>query len=203
MNLIVFASFIIFVLWLTVNLKKTEKTNQQIEEEFWERETKANSVRKKSLDHLPYITFDFDALPTADSFSESGAQVPESLEILQNLHDKKMLNLNGISNTDLKLKYGAPNITRLSEYEENFTIFSIHIVRLAQALYDIGRKSEAKTLLEKTIVTGTDISEHYLLLARLYLEEGKPGKINDLILLAEKLPTMMKDTILTRLKELL
>ena len=49
MNLIVFASFIIFVLWLTVNLKKTEKTNQQIEEEFWERETKANSVRKKSL----------------------------------------------------------------------------------------------------------------------------------------------------------
>ena len=203
MNLIVFASFIIFVLWLTVNLKKTEKTNQQIEEEFWERETKANSVRKKNLDHLPYITFDFDALPTADSFSESGAQVPESLEILQNLRDKKMLNLNGISNTDLKLKYGAPNITRLSEYEENFTIFSIHIVRLAQALYDIDRKSEAKTLLEKTIVTGTDISEHYLLLARLYLEEGKPGKINDLILLAEKLPTMMKDTILTRLKELL
>ena len=180
-----------------------KQTNQQIEEEFWERETKANSVRKKSLDHLPYITFDFDALPTADSFSESGAQVPESLEILQNLRDKKMLNLNGISNTDLKLKYGAPNITRLSEYEENFTIFSIHIVRLAQALYDIGRKSEAKTLLEKTIVTGTDISEHYLLLARLYLEEGKPGKINDLILLAEKLPTMMKDTILTRLKELL
>ena len=203
MNLIVFASFIIFVLWLTVNLKKTEKTNQQIEEEFWERETKANSVRKKSLGHLPYITFDFDALPTAASFTESGAQVPESLEILQNLRDKKMLNLNGISNTDLKLKYGAPNITRLSEYEENFTVFSIHIVRLAQALYDIGRKYEAKTLLEKTIVTGTDISEHYLLLARLYLEEGKPGKINDLILLAEKLPTMMKDTILTRLKELL
>ena len=203
MNLIVFASFIIFVLWLTVNLKKTEKTNQQIEEEFWERETKANSVRNKSLDQLPYITFDFDALPTAASFTESGAQVPESLEILQNLRDKKMLNLNGISNTDLKLKYGAPNITRLSEYEENFTVFSIHIVRLAQALYDIDRKSEAKTLLEKTIVTGTDISEHYLLLARLYLEEGKPGKINDLILLAEKLPTMMKDTILTRLKELL
>ena len=84
-----------------------------------------------------------------------------------------------------------------------FRSFSIHIVRLAQALYDIGRKSEAKTLLEKTIVTGTDISEHYLLLAQLYLEEGKPGKINDLILLAEKLPTMMKDTILTRLKELL
>ena len=52
-------------------------------------------------------------------------------------------------------------------------------------------------------MTGTDISEHYLLLARLYLEEGNPGKINDLILLAEKLPTMMKDTILTRLKELL
>ena len=203
MNLIVFASFIIFILWLTVNLKKTEKSNKQIEEDFWERETKANSVRKKSLDHLPYITFDFDRLPTATSFTESGAEVPESLEILNGLRDKKMLNLNGISNTDLKLKYGAPNITRLSEYEENFTVFSIHIVRLAQALYDADRKAEARTLLEKTIVTGTDISEHYLLLARLYLEEGKPGKINDLILLAEKLPTMMKDTILTRLKELL
>ncbi len=126
MNLIVFASFIIFVLWFTVNLKKTEKNNKQMEEEFWERESRANSVRKKSLDHLPYITFDFDALPTASSFTESGAQIPESLEILQNLRDKKMLNLNGISNTDLKLKYGAPNITRLSEYEENFTVFSIH-----------------------------------------------------------------------------
>ena len=56
---------------------------------------------------------------------------------------------------------------------------------------------------QKSIAAAAETEEDRLLLARLYLEEGKPGKINDLILLAEKLPTMMKDTILTRLKELL
>ncbi len=51
MNLIVFASFIIFVLWLTVNLKR-RKNQSTDRRRILGTGTKANSVRRKS-DHLP------------------------------------------------------------------------------------------------------------------------------------------------------
>ena len=57
------ATFIFFVLWLNHTIRRLEKKEHKLEESYWEKETEANSVRKKSLDGLDYISIPYDLLP--------------------------------------------------------------------------------------------------------------------------------------------
>lgn len=199
MSFIIFASFIIFGFWLTYQLKKHRDLNDKAEREFWEKESQANNVRKKSLEGLNYVKFPFDRLPGEDSFGEN--EVPESLLVLNSLADKKLVNLNGITNTDLKLEYGAANITTLSEYDDNYAIFAKNIYELSQCLYDSNRREEALFLLEEALPTGTDSLSHYRLLARIYREKGDDSGLNRLKESADALPShsLTKSAILREL----
>lgn len=201
MSFIIFASFITFCIWLKFYIKKNHKLGEKAEREFWEKEYRANSVRKKSLDGLNYIKFPFDKLPSAESFGENN--VPESLVVLRSLEGRKMVNLNGISNTDLKLEYGTANITTLSEFDNNYTLFAKYVYELALCLYDLNRKEEALFLLEETIPTGTDSLSHYRLLADIYREMGQTNKLNRLKEAAEALPShsLTKRAILRELEK--
>lgn len=202
MNLIFFASFIIFILWLAYELRKSSNQTNKTEMDFWEREREANGVRRKNLDNLPYVSFPFDRLPSEESFTACRQEVPESLTVLQSLQDKKIVNLGGISNTQLKLTYGTANITPLSEYDANYELFSKHIYLLAEALYAQGRTDEALFILEETLPTGTDISGHYRLLATIYREKGQTQKIGALKEQAQQLHSLSKNAILRSLDEI-
>ena len=57
------ASFIVLIITITLASKKAEKKRLKNTEEFWERERKANAVRKKSLEDLEYISIPFDSFP--------------------------------------------------------------------------------------------------------------------------------------------
>lgn len=199
----IFASLIVFILWLGYEISKAGKKNEEAENAFWEKENQANSVRKKSLEHLPYVHFPFDRLPTEESFLNAGRPIPESLEILKSLQDKQMVNLNGISNTDLKLTYGTANITILSEYDANYEIFSKNIYELAKQLDDAGRTGEALFLLEETLVYGTDISGHYKLLARIYQRNEQMDNILMLREKASQLTSLTREPILAFLDDII
>ena len=173
--------------------------NKRAERDFWERESEANSVRRKNLDGLPYVQFPFDRLPTQESFTACGEEVPESLHALLALRDQKIVNLNGISNTDLKLEYGTANITILSEYDAAYEQFCKNIYLLAQRLDELGRTDEALFLLEETLPTGTDITGHYRLLADIYQRRNEPEKIAALKEQAQKLHSLTKRSILQEL----
>lgn len=197
MNLLIFASFMVFGFWLTVQLKKSRNLNEKAEVDFWENESLANSVRKKQLEDSDFVKFPFDKLPTEESFAPN--PVPESLSILQDLAEKKMVNLNGISNTEVKKRFGTANITILSEYDSNYESFVKHIYLLCQHLYDIDRKEEALMLSEETILTGTDSLSHYKLIIRIYQEQGNPAGIDWLREKAEELHSITKGAILRAL----
>lgn len=199
----IFASFIVFIAWLTYELSKSRQKNEQAEKSFWEKETQANSVRKKSLDHLNYVRFDFHTLPSKESFLNANLPIPESLFALLSLQEKQMVNLSGYSNTDLKLAYGTANLTILSEYDENFELFCKNIYLLAQALDEACRTEEALSLLEDTLVWGTDISGHYKLLARIYQRKNELSKIQNLKEKAMTLKSITKPTILSALDEII
>lgn len=203
MNLVIFASLIVFIIWLAYELKKTEDKSISAERKFWEREAAANGVRKKNLDHLPYIHFPFDRLPSEESFLSAGIPVPESLSILKSLEGKPMVNFSGLSNTDLKLQYGTANITVLSSYDETFEIFSRNIYELAETLEQAGRTQEALFLLEETLAYGTDISGHYKLLAGIYLSRKEKEKVIALKQRASCLNSLTKNTILSYLDEII
>lgn len=75
------------------------------EQEFWDREKKANSVRKKTLDGLDYVKIPLEKLPM-NALSED-EKAREYKELLTYLSTQPVVNLTGFTNTDLKLEYGT------------------------------------------------------------------------------------------------
>lgn len=199
MNFPIFAIVIIFVIWLSYEIFKHRRLEEKVADDFWKKEALANSTRKKSLDQLHYIHIPIDTLPIytmSDNFS-----IQECIGTIKTLSDKKIVNLTGISNTDLKLEYGAANITVLSEYDHNFTLLVRTLYTWGKMLYESNYMEEAKQVLEFGISCRTDISSHYKILANIYIKEYHPEKIDDLIAVAQSLNSAMKNSILAALND--
>ena len=193
------ASFILLIITITLASKQAEKKRRKKDQEFWEREHKANSVRKKSLDDLEYIAIPFDSFPMNTAADDE--IIASCHRDLEGLRGEKIVNFTGFSNTDLKLEYGTANITPLSQYDQNYTLFVRTLQTWAKRLYELGCHDDALTVLEYAIATRTDISATYYLAASIYHEKGQDEKIRHLLLVAETLQSAMKNAIVRTLKE--
>jgi len=194
------ASFLVFVIWLTYKLHKSKREEANFLEDFWKKEREANSVRKKSLEGLDYITIPFERLPM-DTAADN-EEIREIHDKLHRLSSEKIVNLTGISNTDLKLTYGAPNITSLTAYDQNYTLLASTLYSWAGLLYKEGYVTQARQILEFGIETGTDVSGNYKLLAKIYMEEGNAEGLRQLREKAETLNSLMKVPILNALGDI-
>ncbi|MBE5870910.1 MAG: hypothetical protein E7294_06595 [Lachnospiraceae bacterium] len=188
-----FASFIVLIIWLKYEIGKADRLKAKASDSFWDKEMQANNVRKKSLDNLHYVEIPYDLIPR-DLLTEYEA-MRDSLAMIDALSGKKIVNLNGITNTDLKLSYGTANITPLSEYDENYTKLITALYTIASLLYENGYAGQAVPLLEFGVMTGTDMSGYYRLLQKHYRSTKEPGKLDWLKSCAEKVEGMMKDSI--------
>ena len=198
MKTLFLSSLIVFCGLIAYENKKHIRMENKFKQDFWEREEKANNVRKKPLDNLPYITLPFEKLPM-DTLQEDET-VSECHRQLSALSSQKIVNLTGYTNTDLKLEYGTANITLLSEYDQNYTLLVRTLQEWAEALYKQNFTSEALQVLEFAVSTGTDVSHSYYLLADLYDAMGIPEKKASLILAAGELRTSIKNTIVRTLQ---
>lgn len=194
-----FASFILISLWLRWVLKRQRRKQDEHEKNFWAKEAAANNTRRKSLEGLDYITIPFDFLPMHTMAEDE--KVRECLETLETLSTLKIVNFTGYSNTDLKIEYGAPNITTLMEYDQNYTVLARTLQKWASVLLEHGYTQDAKAILEFAISTKTDVSKTYTDLSKIYREEGRPEKIESLLQIAEGLRSAMKPAIVRILKE--
>jgi len=175
----IFFIVIIFILWLRYELKKSSRTLQNANDKFWEREELANSTRKKSTDSLNYITISEKSLPFLEINDEIVAKCVSRLVFLK---DKKILNLTGKTNTDLKLEYGAANLTYL-------------LNTYSARLYELGYESEARKVLEFAVETGSDSLSMYRLLADIYSGRNEADSLEYLLFKANQLDSMLKKTI--------
>ena len=185
MNFPFFASFILFIIFLALWLRRSSRKEAKANEAYWEKELQANSTRRKSLDSLSYVSIPFDTLPM-DILSED----PEMEKVHQTLHtlsQSRMVNFSGKTNTELKLEYGAPNINLLSEYDQNFTELIITLNKWASLLIEHQETAAARTVLEFAVNVGSDINSTYKMLADIYLDHD-PDKITVLISKAKELP---------------
>ena len=160
---------------------------------------KTGSTRKKPLDALPYVRIPLDALPF--QIMSEDPRILELHQAVQNLAEKKIVNLTGLTNTDLKLKYGAANLTTLSQYDQDYTMLARTLQKWALLLYENGYLNEAQQILEFAVSTRTDVSGSYRLLASIYHQTGYTSKINDLIETAKTLQSVMKNPIVRMLQE--
>lgn len=199
MKFYILASLIIFILVIAHNVRKSGKIQQKNELGFWEKERLANETRRKPLDGLNYITIPLEKLPM-HTMAEN-ERVAECLRIVNELSVEPVVNLTGITNTDLKLEYGAANITILTQYDQNYTLLASTLQQWADLLYSEGFIKETLQILEFAVDTHTDVSRCYDLLADIYLQNGDSGKIAELTETAETLNSLNKEVILRHLKE--
>jgi len=179
--------FIIFLVVLTYYIKKGNSSQEKVQEEFWEKERLANTTRKKDISNLDYITIPLDKIPQKLNTSTE--------KTFFDLAQKPMLNLTGISNTDLKLTYGTVNLAPLSEYDANFTEFVSLVPVYVSELLEAGEKQIALDLLEFAVSCKADSKKIYIQLADLYQEKSESVKLQKLYEQAEHLPELTKKAI--------
>ena len=172
--------FIIFCIVLSYYIKKGNESQKKVQEEFWEKERLANLTRKQDISKLDYITIPFEKIPVKLSTTTE-----ESFFALAN---KPMLNLTGISNTDLKLTYGVGNLAELSEYDSNFSDMVTILPQYTEELIAAGHESVAQILLEFAVGCKADSKKIYSQLALLYHNNLQTDKLKDLFDSANTLP---------------
>ena len=196
----VFASFIIFILLVRHNIRRNRRIEENTEKAFWDRERKANEVRRKPLDDLVYVKPDMSSFPM-DVMADD-PEVKECRELLKNLENEKIVNLTGQTNTDLKLHYGVANLKTLTEYDDRYTLLVQTIQKWADRLWENGYTEEAIPLLEEQVRLHADITSAYRKLAVYYRDQNKPEKIEELKKTAETLNSSSKNVILRSLDEI-
>ncbi len=199
MKLPVLASFIIILAIISRLIKKSSRAMDAEQQSFWSKEQESNSVRKKSLDGLNYVTIPFDKLPC--EVHKDHPLIAECLSTLQTLSERKIVNLTGVTNTDLKLTYGTANITVLTEYDQNFTVLVTTLQKWAEALYDLDAVAEAQTVLEYAVSVDSDVTTSYELLASVYATNQNPAGIEELIKHAQELTSSSGKIIVRKLQE--
>lgn len=198
------ATFILFIVLFNIRIRLVSRKEEQKEEKFWDRELRSNSVRKKSLDTLEYVHLPYDLLPFGTAGDDENLQEIE--DELTALKDLKIVNLTGITNTDLKLEYGTANITALTEYDQNYTSLVIALQKWGDALYTLGRFEDAASVLEFAVKTRTDITATYRLLIDMYKtklglnEQEIQRKLDGLVPIANSLNSLSRSTILKLLE---
>ncbi|MBO4457305.1 MAG: hypothetical protein J5802_06280 [Butyrivibrio sp.] len=199
----VLASIIFIAFFFNLSMNRVSRKEALREESFWEKERRANEIRKKSLENLDYINIPVNILPFETYGNNEELKLAEQ-EVLA-LKDEKIVNLTGITNTDLKLEYGTANITPLSIYDQNYTSLARGLQNWGQVLYNEGRYEDASKVLEFAVKTRTDITATYRLLVDMYktkllLNETEINqKIDSLIPIAKNLNSLSKHTILNLL----
>ena len=190
--------FIILLAIFQFFLRKNSKKHEELNKDFWKREREANTVRRKDISSLSYITIP-DSLPMSDC----NDAVIKALNNFYAFKGTKMLNLTGKSNTDLKTAYGAANLDALSEYDENCTRMLKSIIPLATELNKSGLTDDAAAYLEFGISCRTDITQNYTMLAEYYASNGNKDKIQHLVNVAKSLNSMTKKPIISKLDSIL
>ncbi len=196
----IFFTFVLLSVIFMLSIRRSTRQIKKNREEFWAKEIRANSVRKKPLTNVDFIVIPYDELPL--ELETQDEKVKECLDQLYELKDQPIANFTGITNTDLKLEYGAPNITTLSKADTNFTLLVRTLQGLADRLHALGHDSEALTILEYAIRIKSDVSASYYLAAKLYSESGNTKGIAWLKRSAETLNSIMVTPILRKLNEL-
>ena len=173
--------FLVFLLNLLLSRNKNGRATD-IDEAF-EEDRLANSSRKKDIGDEFFVKPDIKKLPfseydvpgrDAEAASRAAAEV-EKLAKLPMIKFSREL-----SNNEIKMMFGAANLEGVTGYEENYSDFTLAMIRWAEALINMGEYADAALVLEETVRMGSDFSKSYTLLADAYLRTGGREALREL-----------------------
>ncbi len=195
-----FILVIMLCVYIAIEKSKSDKLSSKKSEDFWKNEQLANASRKKDISSLDYIAFPSHIL---SMIADDPDETLKDLALqLHSLSDKKILNLSSHTNTELKLMYGAANLDVLTSYDYNYMMLIRTLSRLAQVLFDLGRKTDAREAALTSIKLGSDIRAVYILLAKIYAESNDVDRIDGLIAAVTSWDSLTRDSLLEALHEI-
>jgi len=196
---ILFGIIIIFVVWLQYEIRKSKKLSTKGQEDYWKTESQSNLVKRTDISSLEYISIPLDRLPMSDCEDQT---INSYRDTILKLSEKKILNLTGLTNTELKLQYGTANLNLLSEYDNNYTTLVSILQKWGERLSIHNHISDAISVLEFAVSCFSDVSKSYKLLASIYIEQKTPEKIDDLINILPNIKMLRKDTLIEELNKM-
>lgn len=196
---VIFFCTVIIGMLILYESKKASGKKDAASRDYWDREARANSVRRKDITFLDYISVEPDNLPFIET---DDIEILEYQDTIRRLSSKKILNLTNVSNTEIKEAYGVANLDTLSDYDNNYTTLVNTIVKWGRRLIDLGYTKEATAVLEYGIQIKSDASRNYYMLADLYKKSGDTDKIDGLIEVASSLNSIMKEKIIAKLTDM-
>ena len=196
-----FTTIVLVAGFIFIFMKSTSTKPDNGIKSFLDKERRANNTLKQPLDNLGFVKVPLDAIPSPEpAVNEKCASLIGEIKLLA---DKKIVNLTGISNTDLKLTYGAANLPLLTEYDQNFTALCKNLFDLGCEYKNAGMTDEAIATLNVAVNLGTDISGNYTTLAEMYAEKGLYVEIQRLINCADNIRSLTKRSTITKLQNIL
>lgn len=197
MKLFIFPSMVLILLVLKHNINKAGPKEDKLQA-LLSQESEANKTRKQDISKLPYITIPKNELP----FGVLTPTVKDEQNVLA-LADKQILNLTGITNTELKKQYGPANLEFLTGCDENFILLVRSLNGWAKACCDANLTDEARRILEYSIGIGSDVRQSYQMLADIYFTDLDTDALLRLHTQAQKLSSLSADSILEYIDNLL
>lgn len=196
MPLMILPFVIILLSLFNLFRNRSRRSMKESQDAFWEKEQRANQTRKQDISHLDYIQIPLNTFPIGKYGDD---KLSEFEQTLHTLSSRKILNLSGISNTDLKLQYGAANLPVLSDCDTQFTTLARTLSAYGEQLAALGHWQDAVHVLEFGVACKTDISKNYTLLGTLYHEHNQTDKLNELIEIVRNSDMLLKNTVLKQL----
>lgn len=193
-------SILIINLFVFAHKSKSNKSMDQIRNDFWTKERKANLTTRKVLSDVNYIQIPINDLPFIEKANDKELEIIQSK--IAKLSKEPIANFTGYTNTDLKLKYGMGNINHIIECDTNFTTFTTLMYEWGLYYHNQNKYQYAQQILEFAVKQKSDNSKIFILLAEIYIDSNQSDKIDDLIQIAESLNTLVKNKIIKSLKEL-
>lgn len=191
-----FTTFIIILIYIGIKRHKADISARQADEQFWKTEQEANWVRKKNIDDLDYIKIPLTSFPIG-KYSDPTILACE--QELVELSEKPIYNLNGISNTQLKLTYGPANLDTLSKCDTNYSTLVSLLANYSEQLLALGDEANAIAVAEYAIAIGSDVGKTFELLAGIYEQTNDTAKLEALQHAARSLHSIRRNSILRKL----
>lgn len=175
------------------------KKSDHSKKNFWDREAKANNVRRADISSLDYMQPDLTRLPLKQARELGCTDLTDRLEALA---ERRIINLSEYTNTDLKMMYGPANLDELSNYDSNY----IELIRLLNSLGDAMLEKDcidaAKSFYEYGISIGSDITNTFVQLGHIYMEQGDYNAFDYLLQHADKIKSLSGSIIITKLNNI-
>ena len=169
--------FIIFVVFLAIRYAYLNKKADDKYESFWKKEEEAKHVANRDLSEIPCIEIPISDFPIGRYDDDEIAGIEDALAELKK---KRIVNITGMTNTEVKLAYGTDNLDALSGMEDSYNELTVLLVDYAKCLMEHEDFEAARVVLEYGADISSDVSGNYELLGDCYHALGRDADIEEL-----------------------